>query len=65
MGRPSIVMAVIVSSTQDSRFVRPRTFRSIPEVLEATGISLKAVRNAYHSERTSIRKASGEVYALE
>ena len=54
MGRPSIVIAVIVSSTQDSRFVRPRTFRSIPEVLEATGISLKAVRNAYHSKRTSI-----------
>ena len=29
------------------------------------GISLRAVRNAYHSERTSIRKASGEVYNLD
>ena len=29
------------------------------------GISLRAARNAYHSGRTSIRKASGEVYSLE
>ena len=29
------------------------------------GISLRAVRNAYHSEGTSIRKASGEVYTLK
>ena len=65
MGRPSIAIAVIINCTQDSRFVRPRTFHSIPEVSEATGISLRAVRNAYHSERTSIRKASGELYTLE
>ena len=65
MGRPSIAIAVIVSSTQDSRFVKSRTFHSIPEVSKATGISVRAVRNAYHSKRTSIRKASGEVYTLE
>ena len=29
------------------------------------GISLRAARNAYHSGRTSISKASGEVYSLE
>ena len=65
MVRPSIAIAVIVSSTQDSRFVKSRTFHRIPEVSKATGISVRAVRNAYHSKRTSIRKASGEVYTLE
>ena len=40
-------------------------FFSIRRVSEDTGISLRAVRNAYHSKRTSIRKASGEVYTLE
>ena len=40
-------------------------FFSIQRVSEGTGISLRAVRNAYHSGRTSIRKASGEVYTLE
>ena len=29
------------------------------------GISLRAARNAHHSGRTSIRKASSEVYSLE
>ena len=65
MGRPPINMSVIISSTQDSRFAKPRNFCSIPVVSEATGISLRVVRNAYHSGRTSIRKASGEVYALK
>ena len=60
MGRPPIDMSVIISSTQDSRFAKPRTFCSIPAVSEATGISLRAVRSAYHSGRTSIKKASGE-----
>ena len=58
-------MSVIISSTQDSRFVKLKTFHSIPAVSKATGISLRVVRNAYHSKRTSIRKASGEVYTLE
>ena len=40
-------------------------FFSIRRVSESTGISLRAVRNAYHSGGTSIRKASGEVYNLE
>ena len=65
MGRPPINMSVIISSTQDSRFAKPRNFRSIPAVSKATGISLRAVRNAYHSGRTSIKKASGEVYTLK
>ena len=65
MGRPPIDMSVIISSTQDNRFVTPRNFHSIPAVSEVTGISLRAVRNAYHSGRTSIRKASGEVYTLK
>ena len=65
MGRPPITISVIVSSTQDSRFVKRKHFSSIPEVSEATGISLRAVRNAYHSGRTSIKKSSGEVYTLK
>ena len=65
MGRLPINMSVIISSTQDSRFAEPRNFRSIPAVSEATGISLRAVRNAYHSGRTSIKKASGKVYTLK
>ena len=55
----------MISSTQYSRFVTARNFSSIPAVSDATGISLRAVRNAYHSGRTSIRKASGEVYTLK
>ena len=58
-------MSVIISSTQDSRFAKPRNFRSIPAVSKATRISLRAVGNAYHSGRTSIKKASGEVYTLK
>ena len=58
-------MSVIISSTQDSRFAKPRNFCSIPAVSKASGISLRAVRNAYHSGRTSIKKASGEVYTLK
>ena len=65
MGRPPINISVLVSSTQDNRFVKPKRFFSIPEVSKATGISLRAVRNAYHSKGTSIRKASGEVYILK
>ena len=65
MGRPPIDIAVIVSSTQDRRFVKPKSFRSILAVSKATGISLRAVRNAYHSKGTSMRKASGEIYTLE
>ena len=58
-------MSVIISSTQDGRFAKPRNFCSIPAVSKATGISLRAVRNAYHSGRTSIKKASGEVSTLK
>ena len=65
MGRPPINISVLVSSTQDDRFTNGKRFFSIRRVSEATGISLRAVRNAYHSGRTSIRKASGEVYSLE
>ena len=65
MGRPPISISVLVSSTQDSRFVKPKRFFSIRRLSEDTGISLKAARNAHHSGRTSIRKASGEVYSLE
>ena len=65
MGRPPIDISVVVSSTQDNRFVKPKSFHSIPAVSEATGISLRAVRNAYHSGRNSTRKASGDVYTLK
>ena len=65
MGRTPIHMSVIISSTQDNRFDKPKTFHSIPAVSKATGISLRAVRNAYHSKKTSVRKASGKVYTLE
>ena len=65
MGRPSISISVLVSSTQDSRFVRPLRFYSIRRLSEDTGISLRAARNAYHSGRTSTRKVSGEVYSRE
>ena len=62
MGRPPINLSVTII---DSRFAKPRNFRSIPAVSEATGISLRAVRSAYHSSRTFTRKASGEVYTLK
>ena len=65
MGRPPINISVLVSSTQDNRFVKPKRFFSIRRVSEDTRVSLRAVRNAYHSGRTSIRKASDEVYTLE
>ena len=65
MRRPPINISVLVSSTQDSRFVRQLKFYSIQRLSEDTGISLRAARNAYHSGRTSIKKASGEVYSLE
>ena len=65
MGRPLINISVLVSSTQDCRLVRPKRFYSIQRVSEDTGISLRAVRNAYYSGRTSIRKAPGKVYSLE
>ena len=65
MGRPPINLSVLVSSTQDNRFANGKRSFSIRRVSEATGISLRAVRNAYHFGRTSIRKASGEVYSLE
>ena len=65
MGRPPINISVLVSSTQDNRFVKLLRFFSIQRLSEDTGISLRAARNAYHSGRTFIRKASGEVYTLE
>ena len=65
MGRPPKDISVIVSSIQDSRFVKEKHFSSIPEVSESMGISLRVVRNAYHSGRTSIRKASSGVYTLK
>ena len=65
MGRPPINMSVIISSTQDSRFAKRRKFHRIPAVSKATGISLRSVRNAYNSGRTSIKKASGEDYTLK
>ena len=65
MGRTPIDISVIVGSTQDSRFVKPKSFHSIPAISKAMGINLRAVRNAYHSKRTSIMKASGEVYTLD
>ena len=65
MGRPPINISVLVSSTHDSRFVEGMRFFSIRRASEDTGISLRAVINAYYSKRTSISKASGEVYTLE
>ena len=57
MGRPPINISVLVSSTQDSRFVRPLRFYSIRRLSEDTGISLRAIRNAYHSGKTSNKKS--------
>ena len=42
MGRPPINISVLVSSTHDSRFVRPLRFNSIRRLSEDTGISLRA-----------------------
>ena len=56
MGRPPINISVLVSSTQDNRSVNPKRFFSIQKVSEDTGISLRGVRNAYHSGRTSVIK---------
>ena len=65
MGRPPINISVLVSSTQDIRFTKPKRILRTRSVSEATRISLRAIRNAYHSGRTSIKKASGEVYSLK
>ena len=65
MGRPSIRVKLTITSKDDSRFLKPRTFNSIPYVSFATGLTDRGIRAAYHSKQESMRKRSGEVYNLE
>ena len=62
MGRPSIGVKRTITSKDDSRFSKPRTFNSIPEASSTTGLTDRGIRAAYHSKRESMRKKSGEVY---
>ena len=65
MGRPPIRVKLTITSKDDSRFLEPRTFNSIPEASFATGLTDRGIRAAYHSKRESMRKKSGEVYTLK
>ena len=64
MGRPSIRVKLMITSRNDSRFLKPRTFNSIPDASFATGLTDRGIRMAYNSCRESMRKRSGEVYHL-
>ena len=64
MGRPSIRVKLMITSKDDSRFLKPRTFNSIPDASFATGVTDRGIRAAYHSKQESMRKRSGEVYCL-
>ena len=54
----------MITSRDDSRFLEPRTFNSIPDASFATGLTDRGIRAAYHSKQDSVRKRSGEVYHL-
>ena len=38
MGRPSIRLKLTITSKDDGRFLKPRTFNSIPDASSATGL---------------------------
>ena len=65
MGRNPIKIELTVTSSDDDRFAKPKTFYSIPKAAVATGFSERGIRSSYHSEETSMKKGSGEVYMLE
>ena len=64
MGRPSIGVKLTITSNDDDRFLKPRTFNSIPNASLATDLTDRGIRAAYYSCRESMRKRSGEVYHL-
>ena len=64
MGRPSIRVKLTIFSKDDSRFLKPRTFNSIPDASFAIGLTDRGIRMAYNLRRESMRKRSGEVYHL-
>ena len=64
MGRPSIRVKLTITSKDDSQFLEPRTFHSIPDASFATGLTDRGIRAAYYSKRESMRKRPGEVYNL-
>ena len=65
MGRPSMRVKLMITSKDDSRFLEPRTFNSIPDASFATGLTDRRIRAAYHLKRDSMRKKLGEVYNLK
>ena len=65
MERPSIRVKLTITSKDDSRFLEPRTFETIPDVSFVTGLTDRGIRAAYHSKQESMRKRSGEVYNLK
>ena len=54
MGRKPIEIEVIVTPNEGKKF----RCKTIPEVSEKTGVSVRAVRNAYYSKRQTITRAS-------
>ena len=65
MGRPSIRVKLMITLKDDSRFLKPRTFKSIPDASFTTCLTDRGIRAAYHLKRESMRKRLGEVYNLE
>ena len=56
MGRPSIRVKLTITSNDDDRFLKPRTFNSIPNASLATDLTYRGIRAAYYSCRESMRK---------
>ena len=65
MERPSIRVKLTITWKDDSRFLEPRTFNSIPDASFATGLTDRGIRAAYNLKRESMQKRSGEVYNLK
>ena len=62
MGRKPIEIEVIITPNEGKKF----RCKTIPEVSEKTGVSVRAVRNACHSKRQTITRASdGEKFKPE
>ena len=50
MGRPSIRVKLMITMKDDSQFLEPRTFNSIPDASFTTGLTDRGIRAAYHSK---------------
>ena len=62
MGRPPILIRLMVKSKDDERFGMPKVFTMIPEAADYLGLSTRGIRKTYHSKKTSMTNANGNVY---